>query len=302
MKLFSLFKKTPTLAVHNGQFHADDIFASATLNILLKNNLRVIRTRDEALITKADYVVDVGGIHDEATNRFDHHQKGYAGFRDNGIPYAAFGLVWKKFGAQVCGSQEVADMIDERLVCAIDADDNGMSLIDLKGTISPRSLQSFLYAYRPTWKEDASMYDESFYMLVPLAQKFLMREIIQTKDFLEAKNAVEKAYQNSQDKQIIVLDSQYPFQDVLTSHSEPLYAVLQKKSNTDWVVEAVRTEPKSFKNRKDLPESWAGLRDKNFADVSGVPDAIFCHNGRWLAVAKTKEGALTLAQKALEDK
>ena len=301
MKIFSAFKKTPTLAVHSGQFHADDIFASATLNIILKNNLKIIRTRDQSLIEKAEYVADVGGIHDEATNRFDHHQKGYAGFRANGIPYAAFGLVWKKYGAQVCGSQEVADMIDERLVCAIDADDNGMSLIDLKGTISPRSLQSFLYAYRPTWKEDSSMYDQSFYMLLPLAQKFLEREVIQVKDFLEAKNAVEKAYQNTQDKRLIILDSQYPFQDVLTSHPEPLYAVLQKKSNTDWVVEAVRIEPKSFKNRKDLPETWAGLRDDVLAQATGVSDAVFCHNGRWLAVAKTKTGALALAQKALEN-
>jgi len=35
------------------------------------------------------------------------------------------------------------------------------------------------------------------------------------------------------------------------------------------------------------------------AKVTGVPDATFCHNGRFLAVAKSKEGALKLAEIAL---
>ena len=299
MSIFSIFKKkSPVLAVHNGQFHADDLFASASLNILLNNNLTIVRTRDQAVIDAADYVADVGGTHDEAINRFDHHQKGYAGFRPNGIPYAAFGLVWKKYGAQICGSQQIADAIDERLVCPIDAEDNGMSLSTTTGKIGPRSLQSFFYAYRPTWKEDASMYDESFYRLVPLAEDFLRREIVKTRDFLEAESAVEEAYKNAADKRLIILDRPYPFQEVLNKYPEPLYIVTSRPSR-DWKIEAVRLDPKNFANRKDFPKDWAGMRDADMARVSGVPDAIFCHNGLWLVVTKSKEGALAIAQKAL---
>jgi uncharacterized UPF0160 family protein len=299
MSIFSIFKKNPVLVVHNGTFHADDIFATAVLNILLDGNLKVIRTREQSAIDKADYVADVGGIYDIETKRFDHHQKGGAGVRQNGIPYAAFGLVWKQYGAQICGSQKVADLIDDKLVAPIDADDNGYSIGEFSGKIYPRAFQSFFYVHRPTWKEDSSMFDKSFLMLVPEAEKFLRREIIQTKDFLESEDAVEQAYQNSADKRLIILDKQYPFQDVLTKHEEPLYVVIQKKSNTDWVVETVRIEPKNFANRKDLPSNWAGLKDSELAKETGVPDAVFCHNGRWLAVAKSKEGALALAQKAL---
>ena len=298
MSIFSIFKKKPVLAVHNGQFHADDLFASASLNILLRNNLKIVRTRDQAVIEAADYVADVGGVHDEEKNRFDHHQKGYAGFRPNGIPYAAFGLVWKKYGAQICGSQQIADAIDERLVCPIDAEDNGMSLSTVSGKIGPRSLQSFFYAYRPTWKEDASMYNESFYRLVPMAQDFLEREIVKTKDFIEAESAVEEAYKNATDKRIIMLDRPYPFQEVLNKYPEPLY-IITSRPNHDWKIEAIRNDPKNFANRKDFPRDWAGMRDADMARVSGVPDAVFCHNGLWLVVTKSKEGALAIAQKAL---
>ena len=74
------------LITHNGSFHADDIFACATLSLMLEKageKFEVIRTRDEEIIKTGDYVFDVGGIYDENLNRFDHHQTGGAGIRGN---------------------------------------------------------------------------------------------------------------------------------------------------------------------------------------------------------------------------
>src|SRR5690606_7569866 len=103
--MISFFTPKKTIVTHNGSFHADDIFACATLTLHLEQQgkgYKIIRTRDESRIDSADFVVDVGGIYDEKTNRFDHHQPGGAGSRDNGVPYAAFGLVWKHYGHLVC--------------------------------------------------------------------------------------------------------------------------------------------------------------------------------------------------------
>src|SRR5437764_1161911 len=95
-----------TIVAHNGNFHADDVFAVATVLLVLERSdfpawrqaiPKIIRTRDPKTIEKADFVVDVGGVYDAENNRFDHHQAGGAGTRANGIPYASFGLVWKKF-------------------------------------------------------------------------------------------------------------------------------------------------------------------------------------------------------------
>ena len=51
------------LVAHNGSFHADDIFACATiLASFPKENIKIVRTRDEEIIKSADFVVDVGGV------------------------------------------------------------------------------------------------------------------------------------------------------------------------------------------------------------------------------------------------
>ena len=292
----SLFKKNKILVTHDSTFHADDLFSTATLSILNNGNIKVFRTRDPEIMKKGDYVYDVGGIYDPSINRFDHHQKGGAGLRPNGIPYASFGLVWKTYGEKICGSKEVANMIDEKLVQSIDANDNGINLFDVKGDVSPYTIQDLLFCYRPSWKEKQD-YDKAFMELVPIAVKIISREIIKTRDSLEASNIVNKAYEKAEDKRIVILDGHYPWGEILYQHKEVIYVVSVKSGL--WRVEAVRKEKYGFETRKPFPESWAGKRDDDLAEITGVKDATFCHNGRFLAVAKSKEGAMELAQKAL---
>lgn len=294
-----LFSKKQKIVTHNGKFHADDIFAVATLRLITGGASTIVRTRDQAEIDSADYVVDVGAVHDPEKNRFDHHQQGGAGVRSNGIPYASFGLVWKKFGEEICGSAEVSARIDAKIASPIDADDNGVTLVESVNETTPYNFHSFLYAFRPTWKENPDMYDSSFLELVPLAEKVLRREIIIARDGLEASKKVTEAYEASTDKRLVVLDSWYPYQETLGTYSEPLYIVAPRAVDNLWKVETVRKGAYGFENRKSLPVQWAGLRDGVLAEASGVPDAVFCHNGRFLAVAKTKEGALKLAELAL---
>ncbi|MES2930383.1 MAG: MYG1 family protein [Patescibacteria group bacterium] len=293
----SFFTKKKILATHNGTFHADDIFATATLSILLDDNVKIIRTRDEKIIAQADYVYDVGSEYDPSRNRFDHHQEGGAGKRENGIPYAAFGLVWKAYGEKVSGSAEIATKIDESLVQAIDAHDNGVDLYTLKGEmVAPYLIENMFDAFHPTWTEEEE-YDKPFMEVVEIAKRFLRRAIIRARDSVRAKAFIQKAYDEASDKRIIVLEGNYPWQGTLMDYPEPLYVVCTKASM--WRVICVRKEKKSFENRKSLPQEWAGKRDEEMARISGVPDATFCHNGRFLAVARSKEGALALAQKAL---
>ncbi len=67
---------------------------------LVHGPLQIVRTRDEALLAAADVRVDIGGRSDPASGDFDHHQRGGAGERANGIRYASFGLVWRHHGAR----------------------------------------------------------------------------------------------------------------------------------------------------------------------------------------------------------
>jgi uncharacterized UPF0160 family protein len=288
-------KKKKILVTHNNTFHADDIFAAAALSILEKGKVKIIRTRDPWIIKKGDYVFDVGGEYD-GLFLFDHHQKGGAGARFNGIPYSSFGLIWKAYGQKICGNSEIAEMIDKRLVQPIDANDNGVDLFDLKDKLSPYLIQDLFFIFKPSWKEKQD-YDQPFLELVSLAQKIILREIVKAKDVLETEKIIEKVYFEAKDKRFIILENNYPWGEIIDKYEEIFY-VLTKKDNL-WRVEGVKEKRGSFKIKKLFPEAWAGKRDEEMAIISGVSDAIFCHNGRFLVVAKSKEGAIKLAEKAL---
>jgi uncharacterized UPF0160 family protein len=295
----SFFNKKKILVTHNDRFHTDDIFATATLSILLNDNIKVIRTREEKWFEKGDYVYDVGGEYDTSRNRFDHHQKGGAGVRENGIPYAAFGLVWKTYGEKICGSKYIAEKIDQEWIQSIDAHDNGVDIFDLKNKkVAPVTIENIFGLSRPTWKEDQD-FDTAFYKLIKFAKEILTRKITKVRDEFEVESFIEAAYKDSEDKRIIILDRNYPWNDCIMKYGEPIYVIFPRKSNDTWMIGCVRKEKKTFDNRKSFPEAWAGLRDEELAKVTGVSDAIFCHNGRFLAVAKSKEGAIKLAQLAL---
>ena len=287
---------------HNGAFHTDDVFAVATLFLLLekKYKLKVIRTRDPKIIEKGDYVVDVGARYKPSAERFDHHQESGAGKRANGISYASFGLVWKKYGAKVAGLEELAQKIDRKLIQPIDAMDNGEEIIKpVFPDVFPYTIQDIVSVFNPTWKEGNAGSDAIFLKFVDVAKAILSREITREKLVLKSRIVVEKLYRDARDKRIIVMDDEYPWQEILGKYKEPLYVIYPESKNETWIVGTVRDNTKSFVNRKDLPLSWAGKGDEELQKITGVPDAIFCHNKRFIAAAKSKEGALKLAKLAL---
>ena len=141
------------IVTHNSTYHADDVFAVATL-LMLYPEAEIIRTRVKQVIDQADYVVDVGFVYDPSRNRFDHHQEGGAGERANGIPYASFGLVWKEYGEKLAGGTLEAEVIDRVLVQALDAHDNGVSIADYKyEDLVEYTLAGFVYSYLPQARE-----------------------------------------------------------------------------------------------------------------------------------------------------
>ena len=292
------------IITHSGNFHPDEIFGVATLKILFGESIEVVRTRDmNVLSSKApeDIVLDVGLIYDANENRFDHHQQGGAGKRENGIPYASFGLIWKHFGEKVAGSERAADNIEEKLVLAIDAGDNGIDTFQKANKhFKPYLLEGALISFLPTWKEKESSIDDAFLKAVSFAKTILEREIVKAQSFIDGEAEVEKAYAEAEDKRIVILNNTYSWRDVIAQYPETLFVIMNDGKQTTWAISAVRKDGVSFQSRKLFPESWAGKTGSELAKVTGVADANFCHNGRFIAVANSKEGALKLAQIAVE--
>ncbi len=296
-----IFKKKIKAVTHNSIFHADDVFSGALLEIALGQKIHFIRTRDEKALIDVDYAFDIGGVYNPAQHRFDHHQMGGAGKRENGIPYAAFGLLWKEYGEKVSGSKTVAEKIEQKLVVPIDANDNGVDIVKpIQADISSYTVNDVVSSFRATWKEDDSVMDIRFVEAVEWAKGVLSREIKKAQDSEEARVFVEKAYEEAKDNQIILLDKKYPWGDVMEKYTEPLFVVQGNPVDDTWRVYAISKDRNTFGNRKDLPASWAGKKDAELAKITGVSDAIFCHNGRFIAVAKSREGALKLADIAVK--
>ena len=80
-------RKDAAAFTHGGKFHADDVF-SATLLLYLN---------PEIVITRGNRVPEnfAGIVFDIGRGRYDHHQKD-SRVRENGVPYAAFGLLWEQ--------------------------------------------------------------------------------------------------------------------------------------------------------------------------------------------------------------
>jgi len=285
-----------TIVTHNGNFHADDVFSVAALKCIFPS-VKLIRTRDSALISKADIVVDVGGVHDVDTDRFDHHQRGGAGERENGIPFSSFGLIWQKYGVEICqGNQDVANALDAGLVSTIDAIDCG----HVEGVSHGISLSQTISMFNPTWQED-SHFDACFDEAVEFASRVLTRFIASANGGISAKEIVAKAIETAEDPRVIVLEKYTPWKRTVHSLSEEALYVLYPSQTGEWRIQTVPLELDSFENRKSLPKQWAGLSDKTLQEVTGIDDAMFCHNGLFIAGAESFESTMKMASIALNE-
>jgi len=284
-----------TIATHNGNFHADDVFSIAALKNIFPS-FKLIRTRDLELIGKADIVIDVGGEYDADAGRFDHHQRGGAGERENGIPYSSFGLIWQKYGLEICqGNQEVAKSVDTGLVSTIDAIDCG----HVEGVAKGISLSHTISMFNPTWQED-SHFDSCFDEAVDFASRVLTRFIASASGGINAKDIVAKAIDDAEDPRVIVLEKYTPWKTTVHTLSKEALYVIYPSGSGQWRIQTVPVELGSFEDRKSLPKPWAGLSDEALKDVTGIADAMFCHNGLFIAGAESFESTMKMASIALQ--
>lgn len=294
----NIFNKKLTVVTHNGSFHADEVFGVATLKIWAEKNnidLKIVRSRDQATIDKADIVLDVGNIYDPEKNRFDHHQRGGAGTHENGIPYASFGLVWKHYGEKIC-SKSVAKEIEEKLVVPIDARDNGMNLSKylVEGVKEYTVSRELVYSLRNTPDK------KGFKHMLELAKLIIDSEInLAEKNEREEKEVVKRIIEQGE-PEILMLEEDLFWDREAAKYKRIKLVIYPEPDINQWCIETPRDDYNDYStNRLLFPENWRGLRDGELEKASGIQGVVFCHRGGFFAVARTKEAALEMADKAL---
>ena len=287
------------IVTHDSGFHTDDVFAVATI-LLVVGEGEVIRSRDPQVHKTADYLVDTGDEYNSSLNHFDHHMPGGAGMRDNNIPYASFGLVWKEFGEKLAGGEREAKIIDARLVQPIDAHDNGVAVSEYKFSgIREYTIGDFFDSFNNSLIQ--SQINSVFMQVVSIAKDLLAREILIARKNVLDEDRLLSLYNESRDKRVIIMTENFDnWRGILATTTEAIFGIYQGP-DSKWRIKGVPDLSKPYYGpvRKPLPKEWAGKRDEELQKLTGVEDAVFAHRSGFMAAARTKEGALRLAEIAL---
>ena len=262
---------------HTGKFHADDVFSSALLRIA-NPKIRIVRVSE---VPKGfeGIVFDIG------RGEYDHHQEN-AEVRPNGVPYASFGLLWRQLGRslleQSCPPDDAkafAEAFDEHFIQPLDADDNTGCGNQLAGAIG---------AFNPSWDSERPA-DECFDEAAAVAEKILRRQFERMFAEERAKSLVEAALAAQQDG-VVILPCYAPWKTALVPSAARFVVYPSKRGGF-----SAQVVPKKLGEEEakcPFPVSWAGKEGGELEKLSGIKTLRFCHKGRFMAVAGTKEDAV----------
>lgn len=295
MKLSEQIKKQDAKAfTHSGKFHADDVFSSA---LLLYLNPQITITRGNRVPEGYDGIVfDIG------RGRYDHHQRD-SRVRENGVPYAAFGLLWEELGGEILGGT-LAQRFDEEFVQPLDNNDN---------TGEKNELASLIGNFNPVWDEteaaDGLTEEErarglsvGFLRAVQVAGMVLENKFARYRADARADEKIDQvlAMQETQggDARILVLPEFVPCQKRL-EETDTAFVIFP--SNRGGYCIQPQKKPDSMNYKCSFPKRWLGLENEELQEATGLASAGFCHKGGFLMTVGDEADAIRACEISLEE-
>ncbi|MAC80900.1 MAG: metal-dependent hydrolase [Rhodobacteraceae bacterium] len=298
------------LVTHSGGFHADELLSSVVLTRLFPQ-ARVVRTRDEAWITPGAgrIIYDVGRDYDADAGIFDHHQRDKP-LREDGQPLSSFGLIWRHYGRDYLRAMDVPEedledihrSFDQGFVLPIDLMDNGAVNPSVAGPLAGMTLPVLLETLKPVFDNRSPDADDAaFAEALPIAGAFVEAAIRGKAAKRRAESMVSRAIAAAGASRVLELPMGMPFRSAVEKAGADHLLFVVHPRDSDWAITGIRISGDTFDQRADLPAAWAGLTDAALEAASGVPGAKFCHNGRFIAVAATREAILRMADLAVAE-
>lgn len=295
MGLLEQIKKPNAKAfTHSGKFHADDVFSSA---LLLYLNPQITITRGNQVPEGYDGIVfDIG------RGQYDHHQRD-SRVRENGVPYAAFGLLWEELGGEILGGT-LAQRFDEEFVQPLDNNDN---------TGEKNELASLIGNFNPVWDEteaaDGVTEEErdrglsvGFLRAVQVAGLILENKFARYRADARADEKINQvlAMQETQggDARILVLPEFVPCQKRL---KETDIAFVIFPSNRGGYCIQPQKKPDSMNYKCSFPKQWLGLENEELQVATGLASAGFCHKCGFLMTVGDEADAIRACEISLEE-
>ena len=282
-------KKDAKAFTHGGKFHADDVFSAA---LLLYLNPEIQISRGNQVPEDFDGIVfDIG------RGAYDHHQKD-SRIRENGVPYAAFGLLWEALGAEILG-EELALPFDETFVQPLDNNDN---------TGEKNELASLIGNFNPAWDAEGGA-DEAFFQAVSVAGMILENKFERCRGneradrrveeiLAEQERAIKAGEIPAENRQILILPEFVPCQKHL---SETEIAFVIFPSNRGGYCIQPQKKEYSMNYKCSFPKQWLGLENEELQKATGLASAGFCHKGGFLMTVGDEADAIRACEISLEE-
>jgi uncharacterized UPF0160 family protein len=278
-------KMLRSFGTHDGTFHADEVTACGLLLMLdLIDEDKIFRTRDPELLSRCEYVCDVGGIYDPSHKLFDHHQVEYQG------RYSSAGMILEYLKNQGLLKENEYDLFNRALVMGVDAHDNGRDPPATGFCSFSHIVSNFTPIYHDVNAEALfAAFKEALHFVLGHLKRMLQRQHY----ILSVRQLVSDAM--VQYKDCLVFDKSIPWMEnffELDGLNHPARFVVMP-SGIHWKLRGIPPSlDEKMKVRTPLPEEWAGLLDSDLKRVSGIEGAIFCHKGRFISVWDRREDAL----------
>ena len=281
---------------HSGVFHADDVFATAFLDLYF-TNISVIRLDSVPLNVGNDVI-----IYDIGKGKFDHHQK-EARIRDNGIKYSSFGLLFEEYGLsflerlKIENKEEVYDYLVKDFILSIDAIDNG-EFPSVTANYKVKTVSDIIKLYNPSYGSNDTS-NENFVKAVNVAESIFSFELKNVCGKVKASKKVKELLKNN-NTDILLLDEYLPYEEVILTGNYNTKLVIYPSNRGGYCVKTVPISLEDKNSRVYFPLKWAGLVNEDLEKTSGIKDITFCHVNRFLVATNTLESALKVASVTLD--
>ena len=285
-------KEFANCITHNGTMHADEVFATAFLDLYL-GNVNVFRTNQVPEEHNA-LVYDIG------RGEFDHHGED-AKIRKNGIKYSSIGLLWKRFGKdylkkiKIDNVKEVFNYIDKDLIEQIDAIDNGV-FPDINVNYRVKTLSDIICLFNPrTFNNEDE--NTQFLKACALATIIFQEEILYASNKVKSYKIIKEKIENNK-KHYIILDEYIPFEECILNEEKgkDIYFVIFPNNRGGYGIKALPISKSNHNLRIPFPKDWGGKEKEELQIISKKKDIEFCHINLFYATTKTKDSAIKIVE------
>ena len=217
--------------------------------------------------------------------------------RENGIPYAAFGLLWEELGKEILG-EELAAKFDESFIQPLDNNDN---------TGEKNELATLIGNFNPSWDIEHGE-NEAFLKAVQTAGMILVNTFEKYKGNERAEKRIEEILTTQEssvlsgkkspvEAKILTLPEFIPCQKQL--RDTEIAFIIFPSNRGGYCIQPLKRKH-SLNYKCSFPESWLGLEGKELQTETGLNSANFCHKGGFIMTTDHLDDAISACKISLE--